>query len=199
MRWRRPCLNESFLTSADSGTKNYGKVGKEGISEETRVIHRKNLKIPCMENGHFPREKCMENGHFPGWDLPRKSETSPRPIPPSKVAIGIGLGDVSLFRDKSHPRKWPFSRANSNLDFSNSGWKMAIFQAWIFKIPGGNWPFSRPGFFKFRVKNGHFPGLDFSNSGCWKMAIFQAWIFQIRGRKWLFSRPGFFRVFLIKF
>ena len=39
--------------------------------------------------------------------------------------------------------KWPFSKANSKLDFSNSGWKMAIFQAWIFQIPG--------------VKNGYFP------------------------------------------
>ena len=63
---------------------------------------------------------------------------------------------------------------------------------WIFQIPGGKWPFSKPGFFKFRVENGHFPGLDFfkfgmenshfpgqdfANSG-WKMVIFQAWIFQ---------------------
>ena len=24
----------------------------------------KNLKISCMENGHFLRGKCMENGHF---------------------------------------------------------------------------------------------------------------------------------------
>ena len=47
----------------------------------------------------------------------------------------------NAFRGKSHPGKWPFSRANSNKDFSNSGWKMAIFQAWIFQIPGGKWPF----------------------------------------------------------
>ena len=79
----------------------------------------KNLKIPCMENRHFPRGKCMENGHFPGQ------------IP-----------------------------------------------TWIFQIPSGKWPFSKPRFFKFRVENGHFPGLDFSNSG-WKMAIFQAWIFKV--------------------
>ena len=46
------------------------KVGITSISflkKESRLVcNGKNLKIPYMENGHFPRGKCMENGHFPG-------------------------------------------------------------------------------------------------------------------------------------
>ena len=84
---------------------------------------------------------------------------------------------------------------------------MAIFQAWIFQISGGKWPFSKPGFFKFRVENGHFqgldffkfwmenshfPGLDFANSG-WKMVTLSglnfAWInFRDFRVFWPFSR-----------
>ena len=98
---------------------------------------------------------------------------------------GICPRKVKHILGKFHPGKWPFSMANSNLenghflgqDFSNSGCKMAIFQAWILQIRGVKLPFSRPGFFKLRVENDHFPGLDFSNLG-WKMVIFQAWIFQ---------------------
>ena len=103
-----------------------------------------------------------------------------------KMAIfqdGICPGKVKRLLGKSHPGNWPFSRANSNLDFSNSGWKMAIFQAWIFQIPGGKWPFSRPGFFKFGMENSHFP------------RQIPTWIFQILGGKWPFSMHGILRIF----
>ena len=55
-----------------------------------QLITGKNLKI-----------RCMENGLFPEWDLPQKSETHPRQIPPWKMAI---------FHGKFQPGKWPFFR-----------------------------------------------------------------------------------------
>ena len=57
----------------------------------------------------FRVEFDVENGLFLGWNLPWK------------MAIfqgGVYLADVSLFRAKSHPGKWPFSAR-----------KMAIFHA----------------------------------------------------------------------
>ena len=125
-----------------------------------------------MENCHFPRGKCMENGHFP-----RQNPTWIFQIPGGKWPFSMH----EILRFFPWPGVFKLREENGHfpgLDFSNSGWKMAIFQTWIFQIPGGKWPFFQALIFSnLRWKIAIFQALDFANSG-WKMVIFQAWIFQ---------------------